>query len=284
MQYKCDYHIHTTNSGDGKSTIYEVCESAIKKGLKEIAITEHFEPISTDKEYKFYKPLVCRDEVNKVNEIYRGKLKIKMGVELGQPHLFLETSNSVLKTTSFDYVIGSAHKLPGDTDVSQLDYSKISTRDACELYISQITQLVKLADFDCVGHLDLVKRYSTATYKRRITLMEQYELLQEALKLIISKGRGIEINTSGLRQAPRETMPGVDVLKLYRELGGEILTIGSDAHRAADVAEGIHKAIENAREAGFKYLTVFNERRPEWIKIAEKTDLVYIDSKKVACD
>ncbi len=267
MQYKCDYHIHTKNSGDGKSTIYEVCESAINKGIEEIAITEHFEPISTDRDYKFYKPQACRDEVNRVKEMYRGKLKIKMGVELGQPHLFLDNASSVLSATSFDYVIGSAHKLPGDTDVSQLDYNKISSKDACELYINQITQLVNLADFDCVGHLDLIKRYSFNIYKRRITLLEQYELLEEVLKLIISKGRGIEINTSGLRQAPGETMPGLDVIKLYRELGGEILTIGSDAHKAADVGEGIQESIEIAREAGFSYITVFSDRKPEWVRI-----------------
>lgn len=267
MQYRYDYHIHTIHSGDGKSTIDEVCESAIKKGLKEIAVTEHFEPISTDKEYKFYKPLICRDEIINANEIYKGKLKIKMGVELGQPHLFLETSNAVLKKTSFDYIIGSAHKLPGDTDFSHVDYSIISMEDACQMYINQIRELVSLADFDCVGHLDLVKRYSTSIYKKRVTLMVQYELLKEVLKLIISKGKGIEINTSGLRQVPRETMPGVDVLKLYHELGGEILTIGSDAHRAVDVAEGIDTAIENAKQAGFKHLTIFNERKPQWIAI-----------------
>ncbi len=265
MQYKYDYHIHTIHSGDGKGTIYEACESAIKKGLKEIAITEHFEPTSIDKSYKFYNPLICKDEVINANEIFKGKLKIKMGVELGQPHFFLETSNSILKATSFDYIIGSAHKLPGDTDVSHVDYKAISIEDACQMYINQIKQLVTTADFDCVGHLDLIKRYSTKTYNTRITLMVQYELLKEVLKLIISKGKGIEINTSGLRQAPRETMPGVDVLKLYRELGGEILTIGSDAHRAVDVAEGIDTAIENAIQAGFKYLTVFNERKPEWV-------------------
>lgn len=267
MQYKCDYHIHTIHSGDGKSTIYEVCESAIKKGLREIAITEHFEPISSDIEYKFYKPLVCRDEINIVNEMYKGKLNVKMGVELGQPHLFLDSSNSLIEKNSYDYIIGSAHKVIDDMDISELDYNSISSSEACKLYLNQITQLVTMADFDCVGHLDLLKRYSTSTYKRRITLFEQHELLEEVLKLIISKGRGIEINTSGLRQAPKETMPGIDVLKLYHKLGGEILTIGSDAHRAVDVGEGIDTAIENAREAGFKYFTVFSERKPEWISI-----------------
>lgn len=267
MQFKYDYHIHTIRSGDGKSTLGEVCESAIRKGIKEIAVTEHFEPILADKDYKFYEPLICREEVIKANEIYKGKLKIKMGVELGQPHLFLESTNRMLKKTSFDYIIGSAHKLPGDTDVSRLDYRVISIEDACQIYINEIRELVSLADFDCVGHLDLIKRYSTSIYKTRITLMTKYELLKEVLKLIISKGKGIEINTSGLRQLPKETMPGVDVLKLYRELGGEVLTIGSDAHRAVDVAEGIDTALENAREAGFKYLTIFNERKPEWISI-----------------
>ncbi|KZL90353.1 histidinol-phosphatase [Clostridium magnum DSM 2767] len=105
--------------------------------------------------------------------------------------------------------------------------------------------------------------------------------MKEVFKILISKGKGIEINTSELRQAPKETMPGIDVLKLYRELGGDVLTIGSDAHYAQDVSKGLDIAIESAKQAGFKYLTLFNNRIPEYIRIDHNNDFYYISNKKI---
>ncbi|WP_139264136.1 hypothetical protein [Clostridium magnum] len=132
-----------------------------------------------------------------------------------------------------------------------------------------------------MGYIDLIKRYSIDQYRTRVTLMTQQELMKEVFKILISKGKGIEINTSELRQAPKETMPGIDVLKLYRELGGDVLTIGSDAHYAQDVSKGLDIAIESAKQAGFKYLTLFNNRIPEYIRIDHNNDFYYISNKKI---
>lgn len=111
--------------------------------------------------------------------------------------------------------------------------------------------------------------------------MTQQELLKEVFNLLISKGKGIEINTSGLRQSPKETMPGEDVLELYHELGGEILTMGSDSHHALDVSKGLEVALENPQKAGFRYLTLFNKRKPEFIKISHNNDFFYISDRKI---
>lgn len=281
MDYLYDYHIHTNYSIDGKNSIFDVCESAIRKGLKEIAITDHFEPTIKDQRCEEYRPNESWIEIIKANEMFKGKLKVKMGVELGQPHLFLNESKQLVNSVPYDYVIGSAHKLPTGMDVSQIDYSSSSLEDVCQTYINQIKQLVEQADFDCVGHIDLIKRYCTNNYNTRVTLMTQYELLKEVFKILILKSKGIEINTSGLRQAPKEAMPGIDVLKLYRELGGEILTIGSDAHNAKDVAEGIEIGIESAKQAGFNHLTLFNNRIPKWINISDNHNLYYIGDKRI---
>ncbi|WML33034.1 histidinol-phosphatase HisJ family protein [Clostridium sp. OS1-26] len=281
MNYLYDYHIHTTYSTDGNNTIFEVCKSAVEKGLKEIAITDHFEPTRGNENYSEYKPYDYILEIEKAREIFKGKLKIKIGIELGQPHHYMNSSKAIVNSIPYDYVIGSAHKLSDDTDFSEFDYNNVLLENACSTYINELKQLVSRADFDCVGHMDLIKRYSTDIYKRRVSLLTQQELLEEVFDTLISMGKGIEINTSGLRQAPKETMPGIDVLKFYRELGGEILTIGSDSHYAQDVAKGLDVAIENAREAGFKYLTTFSNRVPEFIKISYKNDFYYMDNRKI---
>ena len=281
MNYLYDYHVHTTYSTDGNSTMFEVCRSAVKSGLKEIAITDHFEPTIGNENYPEFKACDYKLEIEALREVFKGKLKIKMGVELGQPHLFFNTTQQLVDSMNYDYIIGSAHKLPDGTDFSELNYSKSTMEEACEVYIKQVNELASKADFDCVGHIDLVKRYSTNHYKKRVTLMTQQELLKEVFNSLISKGKGIEINTSGLRQCPKETMPGEDVLKLYRELGGEILTIGSDSHHALDVSKGLEVAVENAQKAGFRYLTLFNKRKPEFIKISHNNDFFFISDRKI---
>lgn len=270
MNYLVDYHIHSMHSVDSRSSIQEICQSAIEKGLQEIAITDHFEPTAGDELYSFYDQKAYWADIMNAKQFFRGKLKIKMGVELGQPHYFLEGAQNVMEDFPYDYVIGSAHKQKDGRDMSELNYSTMKMEDVCSMYLEQINLLLKWEDFDCVGHLDLVKRYSALTYGKNLTLSCQYELLTQVLRNIIAKGKGIEINTSGLRQAPKETMPGLDVLEIYHKLGGEILTIGSDAHKKEDIGKGIIEAIELAKQAGFTYISVFDERKPKQIKIVEQ--------------
>lgn len=275
MYYLYDYHVHSNHSTDGNNTVFEICQSAIKKGLKEIVITDHFEPSRFNEKYAQYKPYDYWLDVALANELHKKNLKVKLGIELGQPHLFMDSSSALTKLIPYDYVIGSAHKFPSGLDCSEIDYNSYSIEDICQLYIEQIKNLVLNSDFDCVGHIDLIKRYGTKVYNKRVTLMTQQELLSEVFKIIIAKGKGIEINTSGLRQSPKEPLPGIDVLKLYFELGGEILTIGSDAHYAKDVGKDLTSAIKNAEAVGFKYLTIYNNRKPEWIPIAPNKDFSY---------
>ena len=267
MYYLSDYHTHSTNSIDGHNSVMELCQSALNKGLSEIAITDHFEPFQGNESCECYKPNVYFTQILKARDRFKGRLLVKMGVELGQPHQFPEISQLLIDSFPYDYVLGSAHKLPQGINIDELDYNKFTLDKLCKIYLEQLNDLADWGEFDCIGHLDLIKRYSTNHYKTRITLADNYEMLVEVFKKVISKGKGIEINTSGLRQSPKETMPGIDVLKIYRELGGEVLTIGSDAHYAKDVGSNIIDAVDLAAEAGFKYITVFNNRLPQWKRI-----------------
>lgn len=267
MSYYIDYHIHSRHSTDAVSPIHEICQWALNSGLKEIAVTDHFEPSQGDELYEAYDQKSYWAEMTKAKQQFKGKLEIKLGIELGQPHLFREGSNAILKDFPYDYVIGSAHKMENGKDMSELDYRSISMEDVCSMYLQQLDRLLEFEDFDCVGHMDLVKRYSAGVYGRNLSLACQHELLTQIFTKLIHKGKGIEINTSGLRQTPRETMPGFDVLKLYHTLGGEILTTGSDSHRAEDVGKGIRVAYELAEQAGFDYVTTFEQRKPKQISI-----------------
>lgn len=267
MYYLIDYHIHTSISPDGKDSIIDVCESAISKGIKEIAITEHCEMHRKDWALQYYDLERYKNEILEAKEKFKNKIEIRLGIELGQPYRNPKEAEDIIKSFSYDYIIGSLHKMTNDIDVGKLDLTTITLDDLCLEYLKQLNELIRCGMFDCLGHMDLIKRYSTNYYKQRITLLKYYDILVNILKKIIESGKGIEINTSGLRQAPKETMPGLDVIKLYKNLGGEIITIGSDSHNKNDVGKNVIDALRLCEKAGFKYITIFNNRKPYWKKI-----------------
>jgi histidinol-phosphatase (PHP family) len=267
MKYLCDYHTHSNYSFDATGSINEICRVAEKKGLKEICITDHYEYGVPEEEWRNLISQGYLNEILEIKEIFKGRVRVKIGIEVGQPHLSLKESQKFLKRIPYDYVIGSIHRVPPGIYAKNFDYSKYKIGDILELYLNEIKKMLAVADFDCLGHMDLIKRYGFNFYNERITLCNKKDLLEEVLKLIISKNKGIEINTSGLRGVTKESMPGIDVLRLYKKLGGEILTLGSDSHNASDVGTGILDGIELAKEAGFKYITIFNTRETEYIMI-----------------
>jgi len=254
-----DYHIHSSYSSDSSAKLEDIAHSAISKGLKEIVITDHFEPTSVDNEYTYYNPVDQLVFIDALNEKLNGKLKIRQGVELGQPHHYSNLIREVKAKVNFDYIIGSAHKDLHDIDVNQVNYGLANLDIICKKYLNEVLLMVKDNQFDCVGHLDLIKRYAS---RQGITLsIRPYqEQLEEIFKILINNGKGIEINTSGLRESMNSFMPDFDIVSFYKELGGEILTIGSDAHYAKDVGEGLNLAIDMLRNVGFRYITVYEKR------------------------
>ena len=276
--YMYDYHTHSRNSSDGKNSAAALCEKAIAAGMREIAVTDHFEPTTGNEEYRFYKPCNYFLDMLKARMLYGTQLKIKYAVELGQPHLYPEYSARLLESYPYDYVLASAHKMKGDVDFGEVAYDKNNLSQYCVSYLEELKALALWNNFDCVGHLDLIKRYA-ARVDLKANLMEHRERLEEVLKILIGNGKGIEINTSGLRQHAKECLPGLDIVRLYKQLGGEIITVGSDAHCSEDVGKGIREGIEIARTAGFEYMTVYTQRKPHRIRLTEKASAAAIVKK-----
>lgn len=278
--YLYDYHMHSLNSSDGKNSVMDMCVKALRIGLKEIAVTDHFEPTRGNEDYPYYKPASYFFDMLKAKAIFGAQLDIKCAVELGQPHLYPEYSLKLVETYPYDYVLASAHKMKGDLDFGEVVYTEDNRGLYCIRYLEELKLLAEWNCFDCIGHLDLVKRYASK-YNVKASLMDYKERLEEILKILISNGKGIEINTSGLRQHAKECLPGPDIVKFYRELGGEIITVGSDAHCTEDVGKGIRDGMEIAKAAGFEYMTVYSGRQPGMIRITERVP-AYVAVKKFA--
>lgn len=258
-----DYHMHSI-SPDARVPMADLCAAAIERGITEIAITDHFEFYTPDYRSKeallFGESYLDRyfEEYARCAPAFEGKVAMRRGMECGQPLVNPDFSSRVMDKYAFDYVIGSIHKLY-NVDLSFKRYSANTNDSIAKANLEMLFELADRADFDCMGHIDLIKRYATRQ-NETVSLMSYPAEVTDILKRLIARGKGLEINTSGLRQGLGETLPGLDILKLYRTLGGEILTAGSDAHRACDVAADLDVARMLALEAGFTKLATYRDR------------------------
>ncbi len=267
MSIKADYHLHTSFSGDSDTPMEEMILRAIELGFTHLCITEHNDfdyPASTDvPEGKF---LLNTDsylyDYIKYKEKYASQIKLLFGVELGlQPHL-LSQNIAYAKNYDFDFIIGSSHVCNGKDPYYPSFYEGRSEEDAYREYFASIIENIKLfSDFDVYGHLDYVVRYGP-NCDRDYSYEKYKDLFEQILELLLEKEIGIEINTGGVKKGLRELHPCTAVIKRYRELGGDIITIGSDAHEVAHLGNYFTMAKEVLEECGFKHYTIFEKRTP----------------------
>ena len=257
---RVDYHIHS-NSPDAGQDMREMCRAAIAAGISEIAITDHYEfyagGIMTRYFHRSYLDRYFAD-LAECRELFAGELVIRAGAELGQGYQDICRQQEIIAAYPFDYLIGSLHKL-NNVDLSNLYYQEGNDQRIAEAYYQQLIEMTRKIDFDCLGHLDLVRRYGIRAGCETDT-RDYMDMIIEVLKQIIAQGKGIEINTSSLRQGLDETMPGPDVLAAYRGLGGTIITVGSDAHTPAEVGRDLDAAYEILKSAGFDSCAVYRQR------------------------
>lgn len=260
--YLADYHMHTKYSFDGFEQIDDICNKAIERGMKEIALTDHMD-IYMNKPYSHI--LDCDNlykDIDRAKEKFEGRLIIRKGAELGQPQVNSSEGKKFLEEHKLDFVIGSIHNMKDDIDVGDYDFSKVDCNEVYNEYLKWLMQLAIDYDFDVLGHLTYPLRYMYQKEKKKVDLRQFEERFRILFMTIIERGKGIEVNTSGLFQAINETMPPLSLIKLYKECGGEIITVGSDAHKLEHVSLTIRQGQDVLKEAGFKYITTFENRKP----------------------
>jgi len=265
-----DYHIHTTYSPDGQMSMETACLRAIELGLAEIAITDH---IDMDWPNTAIPPFDVKmldryfEDLGKIKEKYKGSINIKKGIEIGlQPHI-LEECTDIIQSYPFDFVIASVH-LVNRVDPCLGEYYTGRTKEECYyLYYQEILSLIRSYDeFDVLGHLDYIKRYSPFPPGEKDHLLCN-SLVDDIIRVLVSKGKGLEINTSGCQHASKSPMPHPDIIRRYIQLGGKIITLGSDAHRPEYLAFEFDNTLERVKNLGINQLTSFTHRVPSFVPI-----------------
>jgi len=260
--------MHTIYSPDAKRdcTMENYIKLAKEKGIDGLMFTDH---VDFDFPSGYFDEVIDYEKyLNEINELKtKHQIDIFMGVEMGyQPHLNDRIAD-FLNAHPFDFVICSIHV--GDRlDFYNGDFFKGKTQnEAYQRYFEIVLDAVKsFDDYDVFGHIDYIIRYGG--YENRNYDFDLHkETIDEILKEIIKKNKGIELNTSGIRYKLGVLNPGIKLLKRYKELGGKIVTFGSDCHDLKDYYKDFELAKSYLIESGFEYISVFKSRKVEFIKI-----------------
>ena len=274
MPVTADYHMHSSFSGDSNSPMEEMIIAGINKGLSRICFTEHqdfdypiTDPDMTPEGMFELNPDAYLYDLLKYKEKYAGRITVCFGVELGLQPQVSKMNAAFAKAHDYDFIIASSHVCHGRDPYYPPFYEGRTQEEAYLEYFESILENLKLySNFDVYGHLDYVVRYGPN--KDEGYSYEQYQSVLDAiLQKLIDNGKGIEVNTGGLIRGIRDVNPCQGILHRYKELGGEIITVGSDAHVPENVAYSFDRAAKVLSACGFRYYCTFEKRTPTFHKL-----------------
>jgi histidinol-phosphatase (PHP family) len=268
-----DLHVHSTLSADGASSIADYARRAAAQGLRQMAFCEHVDFDPRDQDCGHLELLRYDREMAGARSLVP-QVALCQAVEVSYQTRREDEIRTWLSTRAWDFVVTSVHlvdyadgwAIVSEPGTAGAYFAAHSQHQAYTPYFEEIWRAARSGLGDVLGHLDLIKRYGVAHYGPFEPTMFEEEI-RTVLKTAIEEGVGLEINTSGLRQSPGESYPTLAVLRWYRESGGEILTVGSDAHHVDDLGVGIAEALSMAQEVGFQAIATFEERKVRWIDL-----------------
>ncbi|BCN31595.1 histidinol-phosphatase HisJ family protein [Anaeromicropila herbilytica] len=260
-----DSHVHTEFSSDSTESMEKMILKAIELGLESICFTDHLDYDYPNK-YGYDFNLDVDSYMGRLEELkdkYQSKIKIRKGIELGLMPYLSDRYNELTSKYSFDYIIGSSHLIDKKDPYYEDFWTDMNERDGYEAYFRTIIDnIASGCDFDSYGHIDYVVRYGP-NKNSKYTYETYSEILDEVLKTIIHSRKALEINTAGFKYGLGHFHPQTDVLKRYLELGGELITIGSDAHKKEHLAYDFDKTSDILKSMGLKYYVEFENRTPK---------------------
>lgn len=251
-----DYHVHTSYSADSPTPAIDQLRAAERAGVTHICFTDH---VDFDGSGLPPAPMAARNaEIASLKDRFPD-MDISFGMEFGmRDRAACEEAYRHVRGCHMDFVIGSLHLVDG-LDAYYPEYFRGKSREEAYLaYIEKCLECVRVSDFSVMGHYDFCAKYSP--YKdRSMRYSLAPQVFDEIFRELISRGKALEVNTSAWRSDPPW---GLDILRRYRELGGEYVTTGSDAHTPERVGGRLNEALDMIRAAGIPYVATFKNMEP----------------------
>ncbi|NLZ37528.1 MAG: histidinol-phosphatase HisJ family protein [Clostridiales bacterium] len=278
MKLNCfaDSHSHTNFSFDAQDAVDDMCASAVKCGLSALAITDHcdydnvieglYTPYDAENIYK---------AVTAAREKYDGKLIVLHGIELGEGHLYSNQARGLIEKYNYDIVLGALHNLKRAPDFSFMDFSILNVDICMKFFARSLDEIYEMLDFDYISslaHINYPMRYIRRA-GHDFSYEPFYPRLEKIFKKLIERDIALEVNTSGWHKAPispdpdKRTMPDMCLVEFYYNLGGRLITVGSDAHSVSQVGVGIKETLSKLHQIGFREITVFIGGKPVMVPL-----------------
>ncbi|MBE6684521.1 MAG: histidinol-phosphatase HisJ family protein [Ruminococcaceae bacterium] len=275
--FRCDYHTHTYFSFDGtpNSSPEALCLAAIERGVTDLAITDHFEcNWRADAAYSPFDAGRAYNEVIVAKEKYKGKVNLTYGIEIGQINQCPEEAERLLRGHNYEFVICSIHNLRGAPDFFFVDFKKIFeympqdyVGHLFERYIQELCESLDVCDkIDTVAHLTYMHRYC-ALSGNNYDFTKHASKVEELYRKMISRDIALEINVSTLWKGLGFAMPDRELLSLYRDCGGRLVTVGTDSHSPEHIGECIDEGFDLLRSVGLDSVLVVRNGEKNIIKI-----------------
>jgi histidinol-phosphatase (PHP family) len=263
-----DYHVHSQNSVDCNFPIQRQCEAAIAAGVTELAITDHMEQEKADPGWGYYRPDVYFRELDEAREEFAGRLTLLRGVEVDFNYRTAPLVEKFIEEygAEYDFIIGSVHYGDGGEIIFPEYFASRSLDEVIVPYLDNVKMAVETGWFSTIGHIDLPKRYTPKTHRTYDPLAYR-EHLQPIFASMIANNIGFEINTSGLRQTPKTSMPGPAVVRWYSEAGGKMITTGTDSHAPQTIGAGLARTLDMLQLCGIDTVASFRKRQATLVPI-----------------
>lgn len=261
-----DYHVHSEFSVDCRVPMAASCRAAIAAGVTEIAFTDHIDHEPADPGSGYYRAADYLTSIEAARREFGDRLSVLAGAEVDFNTGIAAQVERFLAAHPFDFVIGSVHYAAGGLPIFADYFDGRTLNDVIEPYYEQVLAAVETGWFDSVGHLDLPKRYAPATH-RDYDPLAYAAWLDPIFEAMIAGGVAFEINTSGLRQTPKTSMPGPVIVRRYVDRGGTLITTGTDSHAAQTVGAGIPKTLDMLELCGISSIAAFRGRQRRQVPI-----------------
>lgn len=261
-----DSHIHTCFSGDSDTLPLMQLTRAEELGMKSICITDHNDhDVISDIDFNLDIPRYFK-ELLALKEEYKGSTELLVGIEQGLQCHITDYLNETADSFSFDFIIGSVHFVDGFDPYYPAYFEKYGSR-AYELYFNTVYECITACKaFDSLGHLDYIVRYGQGR-GLSFSYAEYGDLTDRILRVIIDSGKALEVNTGWLGKGGNSPNPCRETLSRYREMGGELITIGSDAHNEKGLGCAFSETGELLQSLGFRYYAYYRGRKPQMLPL-----------------
>lgn len=256
-----DYHVHTEFSCDCATPMAVSCEAAIRAGVSEIAFTDHVDHQPSDPGIGYYRIDDYFRSLEDARRMFGDRLTILAGAEIDfhsdtydAVHAFVDSH-----LDRYDFVIGSVHYAANGALIYPPLYDEMTLDEVFTPYLREVEAAVRTGWFSSIGHIDIPKRYLPRE-KRTYEPAEIWQRLQPVFRAMIESSVGFEINTSGIRQAPKTSMPGPSIVRWYADAGGDRITTGTDSHTERTIGAGVPTTLEMLRLCGIPQVMSFRNR------------------------